>query len=347
MKVKEIIDALYEENKCKGEELLYLLNNMLPEDKEHLFKRAEATRIKFYGNQVYLRGLIEFTNHCIRNCNYCGIRRDNHKAERYRLTEEEILGCAEMGDSLGYKTFVLQGGEDKYFTDERLVRIIKKLKDRYPNNAITLSVGERSYESYKILFQAGADRYLLRHETASKELYEKLHPDGNFENRIKCLYNLKEIGFHVGAGFMVGLPGQTKEDLVKDLLFLQELKPHMCGIGPFIPHEDTPLKNFSGGVLEDVIIMLALTRLLLPKVLLPATTALGTIDSNGREMGIKAGANVIMPNLSPMEVRKKYLLYNGKAYTGDEAAESKKLIEESINNIGCTINIGRGDPINN
>ena len=347
MKVKEIIDSLYENNQGKAEDLLFLLNNMLPEDKEYLLQRAEKTREKFYGNQVYLRGLIEFTNYCTRNCSYCGIRRNNHRAERYRLTEDEILSCAEIGDSLGYKTFVLQGGEDKYFTDEKLVSIIKKLKEKYPDNAITLSVGERSYESYKILFEAGVDRYLLRHETASKELYEKLHPDGSFENRIKCLYDLKEIGFHVGAGFMVGLPGQTKEDLVKDLLFLKKLNPHMCGIGPFIPHEATPLKNFSGGTLEDVIIMLALTRLLLPKVLLPATTALGTIDTKGREKGIRAGANVIMPNLSPMEVRKKYLLYNGKAYTGDEAAESKKLIEESINNIGCTINIGRGDPISN
>lgn len=345
MKVRDIINSLYQVNDCTAEELLFLLENMSCDDKLYLLEKAEQLRKNKYGNKVYIRGLIEFTNYCMRNCIYCGIRRDNHKVQRYRLTDEEILSCADQGNELGYKTFVLQGGEDGYFTDEKLVNLIKKIKSKYPDNAITLSLGERSFNSYKKLFQAGADRYLLRHETASKELYEKLHPNSSFDNRIECIKNLKEIGYQVGAGFMVGLPGQTKEDLVKDLLFLKELKPHMCGIGPFIPHRDTPLGNCKSGTLEETTTMLALVRLLLPQVLLPATTALGTIDITGREKGIKAGANVIMPNLSPINVRDKYALYNGKLSTGQEAAEYKSIIEKKLEEIGYEIEVGRGDPI--
>ncbi|MPQ44891.1 [FeFe] hydrogenase H-cluster radical SAM maturase HydE [Clostridium tarantellae] len=345
MIVKDIINKLYKENNANKEELLFVLNNLNNEDKEYLIEKANEIRIDNYGNKVYMRGLIEFTNYCSKNCLYCGIRAENKKAERYRLTEEQILECVDLGDKLGYKTYVLQGGEDFYFTDEKMVSIIKKIKKKYPQNVVTLSIGERSFNSYKKMFEAGAERFLLRHETASKELYNKLHPNSSFKNRIQCLKNLKKIGYQVGAGFMVGIPEQTNENLVEDLLFLKEFKPHMCGIGPFIPHKDTPLKNEKGGTLEKTIIMLALVRLLLPEVLLPATTALGSIDSNGREKGIKAGANVVMPNLSPINVRNKYSLYDGKLSIGDEAAECKICIESRIKKAGFTVDICRGDNV--
>lgn len=343
MNIRKIIDKLVEGQGAGGEELLYLLDNISKDEQQYLWDKADEVRKENYGNKVYIRGLIEFTNYCKRDCVYCGIRRSNAKTSRYRLTKEEILNCVDTGDALGYKTFVLQGGEDPFFTDEKLVEIIKEIKGKYPDNAITLSIGERSYESYKNLFEAGADRFLLRHETANEELYTKLHPGASFKNRMECLRNLKEIGFQVGAGFMVGIPGQTNEDLVKDLMFLVELEPHMVGIGPFIPHVDTPLGQSKGGNAEKTITMVALTRLLLPKALLPATTALGSIDKLGREKGIKAGANVVMPNLSPNAVREKYALYNGKLSTGDEAAESRKDIERKINAIGYEIEVGRGD----
>lgn len=345
MKVRNIIDKLYNTTNASREELLFLLDNLSEENKEYLIEKSHEVSLKNYGNNVYIRGLIEFTNHCIRDCRYCGIRKSNDKADRYRLTVEEILECADIGDRLGYKTYVLQGGEDPYFTDEKMVEIIKKIKEKYPNNAITLSLGERSYKSYELMFNAGADRYLLRHETASSRLYESLHPNSKFENRIQCLRNLKEIGYQIGAGFMVGLPTQNNSDLVEDLIFLKELNPHMCGIGPFIPHKDTPLANEEGGTLEKTITMLALIRLMLPKILLPATTALGSIDPLGREKGLKAGGNVVMPNLSPTNVREKYSLYDGKICTGDEAAECRACIERRINNAGFNLEITRGDSL--
>lgn len=340
---KYIIDKLYLKNNATRDELLYLLNNISQEEIQYLVSKSDMIRKKHYGNKVYLRGLIEFTNYCVRNCKYCGIRVDNRNVERYRLTLEEILNCASVGNNLGYKTFVLQGGEDPYFNDERMVEIVKAIKERYPDNAITLSLGERSYESYEKLFKAGADRYLLRHETATKSLYESLHPGASYDNRIKCLYDLKKIGYEIGAGFMVGLPNQSNEDLVNDLIFLKELKPHMCGIGPFIPQKDTPLRDEKGGTVEKTVMMLALLRLMLPKTLLPATTALGSIDPLGREQGLKAGANVVMPNLSPQEVREKYSLYDGKICTGDEAAECRNCIERRIRLAGYEVEIGRGD----
>lgn len=345
MKVKEIIDKLYRENDASFEELLFILDNLSDNDKEYLVEKANETRMKTYGDTVYMRGLIEFTNICKRNCVYCGIRRDNKNVERYRLSLEDILECAEIGDRLGYKTYVLQGGEDDYFTDDRMVEIIKEIKKKYPNNAITLSLGERSYESYKKMYEAGADRYLLRHETATKELYESLHPGASFEERRECLKNLREIGYQVGAGFMVGLPNQTNKDLVNDLRFVKEFEPHMCGIGPFIPHKDTILKDEKAGTVEKTTTILALVRLLLPNVLLPATTALGSIDPLGREKGIKAGGNVVMPNLSPTSVREKYSLYDGKICTGDEAAECRKCIEGRINKAGFRLEVTRGDNI--
>lgn len=341
----KIIDKLYKNNNASREELIFLLKNLNEESKKYLIEKSHLTRMKTYGNKVYLRGLIEFTNYCKRNCTYCGIRSSNKNAERYRLTIDEIIECADLGDRLGYKTYVLQGGEDPYFTDDVMVEIITKIKEKYPNNAITLSLGERSYKSYERMFKAGADRYLLRHETATKEIYDELHPGASFEDRRQCLRDLKEIGYQVGSGFMIGLPNQKEEDLVNDLLFVKELDPHMVGIGPFISHKDTPLKDEKNGTLEDTITLIALLRLLLPNALLPATTSLGTIHPLGREQGIKAGANVVMPNLSPTSVRKKYALYDGKICTGDEAAECRNCIERRINNAGFEVEVTRGDNI--
>ena len=341
----KIIDKLYETNNATREELEFLLENLNDDSKKYLIEKSNLTRMKVYGDKVYLRGLIEFTNYCVRNCMYCGIRASNKNAERYRLTIDEILECAELGDRLGYKTYVLQGGEDPYFTDDIMVEIISKIKKRFPKNAITISLGERSYESYEKMFKAGADRYLIRHETATKELYEKLHPKASFENRRRCLEDLKKIGYQIGSGFMVGLPGQKVSDLVNDLLYVKELNPHMVGIGPFISHKDTPLKDEKNGTLEDTITLIAILRLLLPKALIPATTSLGTINPLGRELGIKAGANVVMPNLSPTTVREKYSLYDGKICTGDEAVECRRCIEGRINRAGFKVEVSRGDNI--
>lgn len=343
--LKEIIDELYKKNNTSGEKLLYLINNIDKDSKKYLTSKAHETRLKYYANKVYLRGLIEFTNYCKNSCLYCGISYRNNNAQRYRLSKEEILNCCKKGYSLGYRTFVLQGGEDPYYTDDKIINLIKSIKNLFPDCAITLSIGEKSYETYKKFYEAGADRYLLRHETASKNLYEKLHPDMSFENRRLCLKNLKKIGYQVGAGFMIGLPNQTNEDYVNDLIFLKELKPHMVGIGPFIPHKDTVLKNQSAGTLEDTTTLLAFIRLLLPEVLLPATTALGTINPIGREEGLKSGANVVMPNLSPTNVRNKYMLYDNKICTGDEAAECRKCIENRINSAGFSLDLTRGDNI--
>ncbi|MBO3443937.1 [FeFe] hydrogenase H-cluster radical SAM maturase HydE [Clostridium sp. CCUG 7971] len=343
MNSKDIIEKLYQTNNASKEELLYLINNINDNSKELLIQKANEIRQIHFKNKVYMRGLIEITSYCKKDCMYCGLRKSNKNLSRYRLTKEEILECAEKGDKLGYKTFVLQGGEDSYFSDEKIIEIVKAIKSKFPQNAITLSLGERSYESYKKIFDVGVDRYLLRHESASKKLYEEIHLKENFENRRNCLRDLKEIGYQVGAGFMVGIPNQSNEDLVNDLLFVKELNPAMCGIGPFIPHKDTPFRNYNHGSLEKTIIMLAIVRLLLPKVLLPATTALSSINLNGREMGLKAGGNVIMPNLSPMEVRKKYSLYDNKAYILDEDAEYRKIIEDKIKKSGFELEVSRGD----
>lgn len=345
MDIKRLIDKLHINSNLEREELLYLLNNINEDEFEYIVEKADAVRKENYGNKVYIRGLIEYSNYCKKDCMYCGLRRSNKNADRYRLTLEELMECAEIGDNLGYKTFVIQGGEDAYFNDDRMVEIIRALKEKYPDNAITLSLGERSYESYKKMFEAGADRYLLRHETATKKLYDSIHPGSTMEERRKCLYDLREIGYQVGAGFMVGIPNQTNEDLVNDLLFVKEFKPHMCGIGPFIPQKDTPLGDAKGGTLEKTVLMLAIVRLLLPDVLLPATTALATIDTIGREKGVKAGANVVMPNLSPQSVRDKYTLYDGKVSTGDEAAESRNRMEVKMKKFGYDIDVNRGDNV--
>lgn len=309
-----------------------------------IISAADRLRRQHYGSAVYMRGLIEFTNYCKNNCCYCGIRKENPAARRYRLTEDEILSCCESGYALGFRTFVLQGGEDSWYTESRMCGIIEKIRRKYPDCAITLSIGEKPAGTYRRYFEAGADRYLLRHETASKALYEKLHPHSmSFENRRECLYALKEIGFQVGAGFMVGSPFQTEDDLAEDLIFIRELKPHMVGIGPFIPAAETPFAGYGQGSLSLTLLMLALTRILLPDVLLPATTALGSIHPQGREMGLEAGCNVVMPNLSPSAVRKDYALYDNKVSTGDEAAESLLNIESRIRDAGFEVSMGRGD----
>ncbi|MBQ3708166.1 MAG: [Clostridia bacterium] len=309
-----------------------------------LFSEADRVRREVYGIDVYIRGLIEFTNFCKNNCYYCGIRRDNGKVSRYRLTEEEILSCCAEGFALGYRTFVLQGGEDPFFTDARLCGIISQIRERFPSCAITLSVGEKSRASYQAYFDAGANRYLLRHETADGGHYAKLHPASmSLENRKRCLYDLKEIGYQVGAGMMVGSPYQTTENLLCDLRFLEELRPHMIGIGPYLTHRDTPFRDMPNGSLSMTLRLLAILRLMFPRALIPATTALGTIHPKGREMGLKAGANVIMPNLSPKDVRKKYELYENKICTGEEAAECRVCLDHRVEAAGYRIVCSRGD----
>ncbi|MCI8584395.1 MAG: [FeFe] hydrogenase H-cluster radical SAM maturase HydE [Lachnospiraceae bacterium] len=308
--------------------------------------REEAVRIRklHYGEKVYTRGLIEFTNYCRNDCYYCGIRRGNLHARRYRLTKEEILDCCDRGYDLGFRTFVLQGGEDRWFTDERMAEIIRAIRSRYPDCAITLSVGERPYESYRLWKEAGADRYLLRHETANEAHYRKLHPSGmSLAVRKLCLYDLKLLGYQVGAGFMVGSPGQTAECLAEDLVFLKELQPHMVGIGPFIPHHETVFAKEPAGSVEQTLFLLSVIRILLPKVLLPATTALGTLDPRGREKGLEAGANVVMPNLSPVKNRKQYDLYDNKICTGEEAAECRGCLSRRVESVGYHLVNERGD----
>ncbi|QUH21720.1 [FeFe] hydrogenase H-cluster radical SAM maturase HydE [Alkaliphilus sp. B6464] len=340
-----LIDKLYKTNGLDYDELVFILDHIEESGKSYLIEKAHETRMKIYGDKVYMRGLIEFTNYCKKGCKYCGINASNKNVERYRLTLEDILQCCDVGYRLGYRTFVLQGGEDDYYLDNMIVGIITEIKDKYPDAAVTLSMGEKSYESYEKYYKAGADRYLLRHETASRKLFERIHRNSNYDNRMECLWNLKKIGYQVGAGFMVGIPTQTKEDLAKDILFLKELEAEMVGIGPFIPHMDTIYKDEEGGTLNDTITMLALTRLFLPYSLLPATTALGTIHPLGREQGIRAGANVVMPNLSPTKVREKYSLYDGKICTGDEAAECRSCIENRIVSTGFSVDMSRGDNI--
>lgn len=305
---------------------------------------AKRIREEHFGNQIYVRGLIEFTNYCKNDCYYCGIRRSNRNAERYRLTMEQILECTDAGYELGFRTFVLQGGEDGHYMDEKLEEIIKAIKEKHPDCALTLSLGERSRKSYELFYQAGADRYLLRHETADANHYQRLHPEEmSYEHRMNCLKELKDIGYQVGCGFMVGSPGQTEETLAEDMLFIQEFQPHMVGIGPFVPHHETPFGREPGGTVEDTLYLLSLIRILEPTVLLPATTALGTIDPRGREKGILAGANVVMPNLSPTNVRKKYELYDNKICTGDEAAECRSCLSNRMKTIGCELVTHRGD----
>ena len=342
--MRGLIDALRRERVLPRAELAGLIREISDGDMPYLFDAARETARSRFGNRIYTRGLIEFTNYCRCDCYYCGIRRSNRQTERYRLTQEEILACCRAGYALGFRTFVLQGGEDPYFTDERICELVRAIKSSWPDCAVTLSIGEKEHSSYRLYRKAGADRYLLRHETASPAHYRRLHPpEQTPQRRRQCLWSLKELGYQVGAGFMVGSPYQTPENLADDLLFLHELSPQMAGIGPFIPHHQTPFSAFPAGTLRQTLLMVALTRLILPNALLPATTALGTIAPDGRERGVLAGANVVMPNLSPVGVRKQYALYDNKICTGDEAAECRACLQNRMCSIGYELAVDRGD----
>ena len=341
---KQWIDLLEKEEKLPEEMWVALLKNRTEEDEAYAAGKARKIADQIYGKEIYIRGLIEFTNYCKNDCYYCGIRRGNVHAERYRLSMEDILECCAEGYSLGFRTFVLQGGEDPFYTDEKIEEIVRTIQERYPDCAITLSIGERERESYRRFFEAGASRYLLRHETADEVHYGRLHPkEMSWEHRMQCLRELKAIGYQTGCGFMVGSPYQTEEMLAKDFAFIHALHPQMVGIGPFIPHQQTPFAKESQGTLKDTLFCLSLIRIMEKYVLLPATTALATIDPRGREKGILAGANVVMPNLSPKSVRKKYDLYDGKVCTGEEAAECRSCLEQRVASVGYHTVISRGD----
>ena len=340
--IKDIINELYERSDASDAELKALLERS--DENEYLRAMAEKKRIEIYGKDVYIRGLIEVSSYCKNNCLYCGIRAGNTCAQRYRLSKEQILSCCKVGYAAGFRTFVLQGGEDPLFTDDLVADIVSSIKELYPDCAVTLSLGEKSFESYLRFHRAGADRYLLRHETADREHYEALHPSNmSFDNRMRCLKDLKEIGYQTGCGFMVGSPHQTLDSIIKDLRFIKQLSPQMVGIGPFIPHKDTPFASEPTGSVDLTLKLLSIIRLMNPHVLLPATTALGTASTDGRSRGILAGANVIMPNLSPEDARKKYMLYNGKINTGIESVEGLSALDRSMNDIGYHIAVARGD----
>ncbi|SDX58404.1 [FeFe] hydrogenase H-cluster radical SAM maturase HydE [Eubacterium barkeri] len=329
------------------QELSLLLSQADDALQSRLGKWARTVCTTHYGKAIYIRGLIEFTNYCKNDCTYCGIRRSNTKVDRYRLSQDDILNCCAAGHALGFRTFVLQGGEDGYYTDARMTDIVAAIRKAYPDCAITLSLGERSPESYARLKAAGADRYLLRQETSVDRLYRQLHPpemDG--ARRLACQHILADLGYQLGMGFMVGAPGQTVDDLAAEILYTTAHKPQMIGIGPFIPHADTPFAAETAGTLKQTLLCLSILRLLNPTALIPATTALGTIHPTGREQGILAGANVVMPNLSPLNVRKQYSLYDNKICTGDEAAECLNCLGKRMESIDRHITIARGDALN-
>lgn len=338
----QLVEKLRRERDLSDSELTELIESDTHD--EALRQAADEVRRAHYGDAVFLRGLIEFTSYCKNNCLYCGLRAGNKNAERYRLSGDEILACCAEGYALGYRTFVLQGGEDPYYTDDRICDIVREIRARYPDCAITLSIGEKSRESYERYFEAGANRYLLRHETADPVHYAKLHPaDMSIENRKRCLRDLKEIGYQVGSGFMVGSPYQTTENLIADLRFLQELQPDMIGIGPYITHRDTPFKDEKSGSVKLTLRLLSILRLMFPYALLPSTTALGTVDPRGRERGLQAGGNVVMPNLSPTDVRQKYAIYDNKICTGEESAQCRRCLELRIESAGYRAVTDRGD----
>ena len=342
--MKQLIDRLEQNHKLSREEYRLLLESTDEDLLNYSCEKARKASLSVFGNKIYIRGLIELTNYCRNDCYYCGIRRSNREASRYRLTPEDIWECCRQGYDLGFRTFVLQGGEDMTYTREVLCGIIETMRKDYPDCAITLSIGERSREDYEAFYKAGADRFLLRHETASPEHYARLHPENlTLKNRMSCLRDLKDIGYQTGTGFMVGSPWQTINNLADDLFFIQEFQPQMVGIGPFIPQHDTPFRDFPAGTMEQTLFLLSLLRLMMPNVLLPSTTALGTIHPEGREQGILAGANVVMPNLSPVSVRKKYLLYDNKICTDEEAAESIEALRRRLQKIGYDISVERGD----
>ena len=340
------IDFLAENKELCKKDLISLIATFDEDDRKYAAQKAVEVSKNIFDNKIFLRGLIEITNFCNKNCFYCGIRRENQRAERYRLSVEDIIKCCELGYKQGLRTFVLQGGEDAFFSDELVVQIIRKIKTRFSDCAVTLSLGEKSKESYKKLFNAGADRYLLRHESISSSHYKKLHPkEFSIQSRTRCLYDLKEIGYQTGCGFMVGSPYQTNENIVADLLFIKKFSPAMIGIGPFIPHKDTPFHSQKAGSAKLTLFLLSLIRLMLPDVLLPTTTALSTLDDYGIELGVLSGSNVVMPNLTPYKARKNYLLYDNKKGTTNENDENAILIIEKLKRIGYTVPVDRGDYI--
>ncbi len=340
--MEQLIEKLKQQQTLTDAEFFALLT--ADYDVGKLFAHADSVRRAVYDDAVYIRGLIEVSNYCKNNCYYCGIRAGNTKAERYRLTKEEILDCCREGYALGFRTFVMQGGEDPKMDDAFLCDVVSAIRKAYADCAITLSLGEKPKESYLAYYRAGANRYLLRHETATDSHYQILHPEEmSLKSRKQCLYDLKEIGFQVGAGFMVGSPGQTTEHLIADLRFLQELKPAMIGIGPYLNHKDTPFRDCPNGSMELTLRLISILRLMFPYALLPSTTALGTIHPEGRELGLKAGANVVMPNLSPQGVRNLYNLYENKRCTGSEAAESLEILKKQVTDAGYRIVVDRGD----
>lgn len=346
MSVYELIDRLEAQNSLETSEYLALLNSLDTQSETYLFHRARSVADAVYGKKIYIRGLIEISNYCKNNCCYCGIRRGNHAAARYRLTKDEILACCERGHAAGFRTFVLQGGEDAWFTDEIVSEIVHEIKAKFPDCAVTLSLGEKPRETYKAWREAGADRYLLRHESINPAHYALLHPaEMSIATRRECLENLKSLGYQTGCGIMVGSPYQTMENIAEDLKFMEEFAPHMVGLGPFIPHRETPFASCPAGSVELTLRLLAIVRLQNPRVLLPATTALNSLDPEGRIKGVAAGANVVMPNLSPEDVRAKYTLYDHKAYTACESAQQLEKLRRMFAEIGYEIEIGRGDSL--
>ena len=341
--VKKLIDTLEISHTLTLKEYEQLVIGYSPDAAAYAAQKADAVRRRVFGNAVFIRGLIEVSNLCRNDCYYCGIRCSNADCDRYRLTTEQILTCCDEGYALGFRTFVLQGGEGCLSADD-VSAVVRGIKQRYPDCAVTLSLGEYSLEEYRQMRKAGADRYLLRHETADREHYERLHPASmSFDNRMRCLSDLRSLGFQVGCGFMVGSPYQTPHHIAKDLKFVEEFSPEMCGIGPFIPQKDTPFGNYSAGTADLTVYLLSLLRLMHPSLLLPATTALGTIENDGRERGIRAGANVIMPNLSPLSERRKYALYDNKLSSGDESAQAVAHLCDSMRRIGYEVVVTRGD----
>lgn len=342
--MNRLIDKLRSARRLEPEEYLTILNDTNPAVLEYANTSAREVAIEQFGNGIYIRGLIEVSNFCRNNCYYCGIRRGNLNVGRYRLTKEEILACCRLGNEIGFRTFVLQGGEDLNMNADLIVDIVRSIRAEFPENAITLSLGEYDREAYQRFYDAGANRYLLRHETASPEHYSLLHPsEMSFEHRMQCLHDLKEIGFQTGTGIMVGSPGQTLDNIVRDIVFIENFKPQMVGLGPYIPQHDTPFADKPSGNLETTLMLLSIFRLMLPHALIPSTTALATLTPDGRERGILAGANVVMPNLSPEDTRAKYALYDNKKTTGLEAAEGLRGLELQLNAIGYHISYERGD----
>lgn len=346
-KVKDIIDILDKEGKIGKDQLFFLLSNLSLENAKYLFAKARAKANEVYGNNVYLRGLIEFSNYCKMNCYYCGLRSENNDVKRYRMSQESILDACKLGYDLGYRTFVLQSGEDIWWTDDKIIMLVKEIRNTYPDCGITLSIGERSKEFYKRLKEAGADRFLLRHEAASEELYNKLHPSFmSWRNRMQCINDIKEAGLQTGVGMMIGAPYQTISDIVEDILFINEIDPQMVGIGPFIAHSKTPFKDFSDGSADAVATVVAIVRLMNPKLLLPATTALGSVDPLGREKSLLAGANVMMPKITDKEVRKNYQLYEKGVSLDEDPLDVKEKLIERINSVGLEVDYGKGDSKN-